>query len=136
MRRRMNKLILNIRICIASSCGHFNRIFNRRRSRKDWPLYDNAYLWYGEEAYEFNHSGTDDEYMDVLGTIMILQSFPQADFHNRIRRRISITKKAFKIAFIEWWLRQSRRGRPNLSLTRTYQLFHEIHLDLKKLNNK
>lgn len=128
--------VVMIRTAFTSTIGWIKRSFGVRRSRKDWPGYDNAYLWHGEEAYEYNHSGTIDEYMDVLGTIMILQIFHTYEFHNRVRRASDVSRKHFKEHCIKWWLRQNKRGRPNLPLKLTYYHFSRIHRNLKTLNTK
>lgn len=124
--------ILYSEIIYCRTIGWLKRFTGSRRSRKVWPCYDNAYLWHGEEAYEYNHSGSIDEYMDVLGTIMILQEFHGALFNNRVRKIVPINRITFKRNVILWWLKQHKRGRPNLSLLRTYKLFRAIHFNLIK----
>lgn len=128
--------ILHINITYCRITGFFKRSLKYRRSRYDWPQYDNAYLWYGEEAYEYNHSGTDDEYMDVLGTIMILQVFHSCQYHNRVKRKMIIDRNQFKLAVIRWWLKQFKRGRPNLPLKDTYYHFLKAHRLLQLILNK
>jgi len=123
---------------LCSINGYFRRLLKLRRSRADWPTYDTAYLWYGEEAYEFNHSRTIDEYIDVLGTLLIIEHIHASEVTTRLKDIPSYDRKAFKTAVITWWLRQTKRGRPNLSLKCTYQLMRHIHLHLliKQNGNK
>lgn len=134
MRSNFAKIPFWFKLTTFSIRGKFRLLLGCRRSRKHWPNYDNAYLWHGEEAYEFNHSGSVDEYIDVLGTLMVLHVFHTTDFHSRIRRKIIIDRKTFKQATVKWWLRQVWRGRPNLKLNTTYYHFRRIHLLLIKNN--
>lgn len=130
MESNLFKIVFNIRYTLYWLRGRVRLLFNCRRSRRYWPDFDNAYLWHGEEAYEYNHSGDIDEYIDVLGTLMVLQVFHNSDFHNRIRRSITVNKSEFRRATLKWWLRQTWRGRPNLDLRVTYYHFLRIHVSL------
>lgn len=134
MKSNLAKVLFWVKLVIFSFRGRLRLIFGCRRSRKHWPDYDNAYLWHGEEAYEYNHSGSNDEYIDVLGTLMVLHVFHTTEYNSRIRRKIIIDRTAFKEATVKWWLRQVWRGRPNLNLKTTYYHFRTIHFSLIKNN--
>lgn len=126
------RLLFSILIFRNRIIGLYNTITKHRRSRKDWPRFDDALLWFNEEEYEYHKCVDPDELMDVIGSMVILKEIHDYHDFGDITRfhDYPLTRLDFKKLFIEWWLRQIHRGRPNFEFKEGYRMFRGVYREI------